>query len=92
MSPAAAAPLERTSSFGGVVPVALTNTEATASEATQGAPVTGPGVAQPFPPDAECAGMPSIPAKMDADEPDVQVSVSMAVASSVVTCHLLEFL
>ena len=39
-----------TSSYLGVTPVALTNADATANEATQGAPITGPGLAGPSPP------------------------------------------
>ncbi len=39
-----------TSSYLGVTPIALTNAGATANEATQGAPITGPGLAGPSPP------------------------------------------
>ena len=69
-----------------MVPVALTNTDATAAEATHGAPVIGPGVAQPFPPDADVAAMPSVPAKPEADEPDIQVSV---LCCCTVCCYML---
>ena len=72
----AAAKLQRTSSFGGVVPVALTNTHATADEATRGAPVTGPGIAEPFPSDAQDAAKPSPSAAMDTGEQAPQVSVA----------------
>lgn len=70
----AATELHRTSSFGGVVPIALTNTHVTADEATHGAPVTGPGIAEPFPSDA---AKPSPSAAMDAGEQASQVNVVM---------------
>lgn len=62
-----------------MVPVALTNTQATADEATRGAPVTGPGIAQPFPSDAQDAAKPSPSAAMDTAEQASQVSVLMVV-------------
>ena len=71
----AATKLQRTSSFGGVVPIALTNTHATADEATHGAPVTGPGIAEPFPSDACDAAKASPSAAMDAGEQGSQVTV-----------------
>ena len=73
---AATAGVQRTDSFDGVVPVALTNTEVTADEATQGAPVTGPGIAEPFPSEAHGADVPVSQAKMDLDEHNVEVSTS----------------
>lgn len=73
-----AADLQRTSSFGGVVPVALTNTQATADEATHGAPVTGPGLAEPFPSDAQDAAKPSPSAAVDTAEKAV-VSAAVVV-------------
>ena len=75
----AAAELQRTGSFGGVVPVALTNANATADEATHGPPVTGPGIAEPFPSDAHDAALPSPSAVIDSGEHAVQVSVAMVV-------------
>ena len=75
----AATELQRTASFGGVVPVALTNTHATADEATRGAPVTGPGIAEPFPSDARDAARPSPSAAMDTGEQAPQVSVALVV-------------
>lgn len=75
----AAKELQRTSSFGGVVPVALTNTQATADEATHGAPVTGPGIAEPFPPDAHDAALPSPAAMMDSEEQAPQVCAALVI-------------
>ena len=41
--------IQRTNSYLGVTPVALTNTDATKVEATEGAPVTGPGLTDSSP-------------------------------------------
>ena len=78
-------------SFGGVVPIALTNIQATADEATHGAPVTGPGIAEPFPPDAQDAAKPSPSAAMDTAEQASQVSAVMMVTRMVCMsgCFLL---
>ncbi len=65
-----------TSSYLGVTPVALTNADATASEATQGAPITGPGLAGPSPP---CTHIPPAPApslKSEAAQAPEQVGCS----------------
>ena len=41
--------IQRTDSYLGVTPVALTNLDATKAEATEGAPVTGPGLTDSSP-------------------------------------------
>jgi len=65
-----------TSSYLGVTPVALTNADATANEATQGAPITGPGLAGPSPPSTHLppASAPSL--KAEAAQAPEQVSCS----------------
>lgn len=63
-----------TSSYLGVTPVALTNADATANEATQGAPITGPGLAGPSPPSSHIppASAPSL--KSEAAQAPEQVA------------------
>ena len=65
-----------TSSYLGVTPVALTNADATANEATQGAPITGPGLAGPSPPSTHIppASAPSL--KSEAAQASEQVGCS----------------
>jgi len=65
-----------TSSYLGVTPVALTNADATANEATQGAPITGPGLAGPSPPSTHIppASAPSL--KSEAAQAPEQVGCS----------------
>ncbi|KAA6416700.1 MAG: lysine-specific demethylase 5C-like, partial [Trebouxia sp. A1-2] len=52
--------IQGTGSYLGVTPVALTNADATANEATQGAPITGPGLAGPSPPSTHLPPAPSL--------------------------------
>lgn len=57
-----------------MVPVVLSNTHVTADEATHGAPVTGPGIAGPFPPDA---AVPSPSTMMNSGEGAPQVCAAV---------------
>ena len=63
-----------TSSYLGVTPVALTNADATANEATQGAPITGPGLAGPSPPSTHSPPATAPSLKSEAAQAPEQVS------------------